>query len=464
MLTPDKSAGTALYQQLYEQLKQQILSEQLTAGQRLPATRELAAEYRLSRNTVTRAYQQLALEGYVSATVGSGYYVERISAFPRREAQPAPPSAPQKAAPAYRYRFSFGDLDYSCYQSKAWRRCLMNAFDQIAASAEVSYGEAQGSPALREALARHLSVARGVNCQAEQIVLTGGHQQSLELLAALFPKNDRTFAMEDPGYAGTRSVMIQNGFSVTPIPLEADGVSLQAVQPLRRTLLYLTPSHQFPLGSVLPVSKRISLLQWAERSGSYIIEDDYDSELRYHNRPIPSLQSLDPHHRTIYLGSFSKSLSPDLRIAYLVLPPELSARYKTLFPRAKCAVSTLFQLALTDFLESGEYLRYIGAMRAHYRKKHDFILNYVRETLSGRVTLLGADGGLHFVFSIKTPLSQQELVQAFEEEQILVYPTEPFWADKSRCGNQLIFGFGSLPLSRLPKAMDAVARVIERLP
>ena len=197
----------------------------------------------------------------------------------------------------------------------------------------------------------------------------------------------------------------------------------------------------------------------------YILEDDYDSELRYHNRPIPSLQSLDPHHRTIYLGSFSKSLSPDLRIAYLVLPPELAAQYKRCFPRARCAVSTLFQLALTDFLESGEYLRYINTMRAHYRKKHDFILSYVREKLSDRVTLLGADGGLHFVFSLKTTLGQEALIHAFEAAQILVYPTEPFWANKAHCpGNQLIFGFGSLPLSRLPKAMDAVAGVIERLP
>ena len=332
----ERKSKTPLYQQLYEQLRQQITEELFPKGGKLPPTRELAAEYHLSRNTVIQAYQQLEIEGYIHGTIGSGYYVEDISPFPYSycRTQPEESLFPKVEKSEILYDFYYGNLDYNCYQSKAWRRCLLDACDWTAAQKTVVYSEPEGLPALRHELANYLHFSRGVRCLADQIILTGGHQHSLAVLAGLFSCENWRFAMEEPGYNGTRIVMRQYGFSPVPIPVESDGISVAEAKRLSHTLLYITPSHQFPMGSVLPIAKRLELLQWAAKSGSYILEDDYDSELRYHSLPIPSLQSIDNNERTIYMGTFSKSLSPDLRIAYLVLPRPLLEIYHSIFSHA----------------------------------------------------------------------------------------------------------------------------------
>lgn len=462
MLTIDKGSDASLYGQLYEQLKQQILSGNMVAGQRLPATRELASEYQLSRNTVINAYRQLEVEGYIKPITGSGYYVENLNSFkidlPKADTFPA---VPKQTAKPYDYTFAYGDLDYSCYNSKAWRKCMLNAYDNLSSKDNIAYEEPQGFSGLRHILGGYLYLSRGVKCSAKQIILTSGHQQSMNILANLFCPTDWGFAMEDPGYSGTRQVMEQNKFHVTPVPVENDGISTDFIQNLFHTLLYVTPSHQFPLGSVLPISKRLQLLEWAKKNDGYIIEDDYDSELRYHNRPIPSLQSIDSNERTVYLGTFSKSLSPDLRMAYIVLPARLLTPYREKYLYANCTVPALLQLTLAKYIENGEYQRHINAMRTHYRKKHDYIRNYVRETLSANTVLHGEDAGLHFVLSIQTKRSQTELTEKFARKRIQISPTEPFWIDKALYPqNQFLLGFSAIPLTRLSKAMESLSEVI----
>lgn len=465
MLTIDKKSGFSLYRQLYEQLKQQILSGNMVAGQRLPATRELASEYQLSRNTVINAYRQLEVEGYIKPITGSGYYVESLNPFkidlPKAAAFPA---TPKQTVKSYDYTFAYGDLDYNCYSSKAWRKCMLNAYDNLSFKDSIAYEEPQGFSGLRHILGGYLYLSRGVKCSAEQIIFTSGHQQSMNIIANLFNSADWGFAMEDPGYGGTRKVMEQNNFRLAPVPVENDGISIDAIQNLFHTLLCVTPSHQFPLGSVLPISKRLQLLEWARKNDGYIIEDDYDSELRYHNRPIPSLQSIDSSERTIYLGTFSKSLSPDLRIAYMVLPPHLLTSYREKYLYANCTVPALLQLTLAEYIENGEYQRHINAMRTHYRKKHDYIRNYVRENLSGKACLLGEDAGLHFVLSIQTKRSQLELTEHFAQKKIQIYPAEPFWINKALYPqNQFLLGFSAIPLTQLPKAMESLSEVINTI-
>lgn len=464
MLTIDKKSGSSLYGQLYEQLKQQILSGNMVAGQRLPATRELASEYQLSRNTVINAYRQLEVEGYIKPVTGSGYYVENLNPFktdlPKAAAFPA---APKQTAKPYDYTFAYGDLDYNCYDSKAWRKCMLNAYDHLSSKDSIAYEEPQGFSGLRHILGGYLYLSRGVKCSAEQIIFTSGHQQSMNIIANLFRSADWGFAMEDPGYSETRQVMEQNNFHVTPVPVENDGIPINVIQNLFHTLLCVTPSHQFPLGSVLPISKRLQLLEWAGKNDGYIIEDDYDSELRYHNRPIPSLQSIDSSERTIYLGTFSKSLSPDLRMAYIVLPMHLLTSYREKYLYANCTVPALLQLTLAEYIENGEYQRHINAMRTHYRKKHDYIKNYVKETLSDNAVLLGEDAGLHFVLSIQTKRSQTELIEKFARKRIQISPAEPFWMNKALYPqNQFLLGFSAIPLTQLPKAMKSLSEVINR--
>lgn len=465
MLTIDKKSGVSLYGQLYEQLKQQILSGNMAAGQRLPATRELAAEYHLSRNTVINAYRQLEVEGYIRPVTGSGYYVENLTSFKIDFPKPAAfPAMPKQTAKPYDYTFVYGDLDYNCYNSKTWRKCMLNAYDILSSKDSIAYEEPQGFSDLRHILSGYLYLSRGVKCSAEQVIFTSGHQQSMNMIASLFHRTDWGFAMEDPGYIGTRQVMEHHDFHITPVPVENDGISIDGIQNLFHTLLCVTPSHQFPLGSVLPISKRLQLLEWVKKNDGYIIEDDYDSELRYHNRPIPSLQSIDSSERTIYLGTFSKSLSPDLRMAYMVLPAHLLPSYREKYLYANCTVPALLQLALAEYIESGEYQRHINAMRTHYRKKHDYIRNYVKENLSGKAVLLGEDAGLHFVLSIQTKRKQGELIEHFTRKRIQIYPTEPFWSDKSLCPqNQFLLGFSAIPLTQLPKAMKNLSEVINSI-
>lgn len=462
MFVLNRKSDSYLYEQLYEQLKQQILSGNMKAGQRLPATRELAAEYQISRNTVINAYYQLEIEGYIKPVTGSGYYVEHLPLT--KVSIPKPTFFPydsESTDMTCDYIFSYGDLDYNCYNSKAWRKCMLDAYDTLSLKDNAAYEESQGISNLRRILSSYLYLSRGVKCSAEQIIFTSGHQQSLNIIANLFSYTDWNFAMEDPGYNGTRHTMKQNHFHITPIPVENDGISIKELQNLFQTLLYVTPSHQFPMGSVLSITKRLQLLEWAEKNNGYIIEDDYDSELRYHNRPIPSLQSIDSGNRTIYLGTFSKSLSPDLRIAYIVLPMPLWASYREKYLYANCTVPTLLQLTLTKYMESGEYQRHLNAMRTHYRKKHDYIRKYVADYLSDKAALLGEDSGLHFVLSIQTRSNQTELIDVFARNKIQIYPTEPFWINKALCpSNQLLLGFSAIPMKQLPDAMGCLSEVI----
>lgn len=301
----------------------------------------------------------------------------------------------EQSKQSYDYTFAYGDLDYNCYSSKAWRKCLLNAYDRLASQKSVVYEEPQGFFNLRQILSGYLYQSRGVKCSARQIIFTSGHQQSMHIIASLFSNADWGFAMENPGYSGTRQVMEQNHF---------------------------------------------------------------------HKTPIPSLQSIDSNNRTIYLGTFSKSLSPDLRIAYVVLPAHLLPSYREKYFYANYTVPALLQLALAEYIESGEYQRHINTMRTHYRKKHDYIRNYVKETLAGKAVLIREDAGLHFVISIRTKQTQKELIEQFAQNKIRIYPTELFWADKTLCPqNQLLLGFSAIPLTQLPKAMKKLSEVIESI-
>ncbi len=468
MISIDKTSDKSLYEQLYEQMKSEILNEHYAAGEKLPATRQLAAEHKLSRNTVVSAYNQLELEGYIRSVTGSGYYVENISAFsPDKKSRQSHniQRSSRQSGKTFDYTFSYGNLDYNCYHSRAWRKCLTNAWDMISMADTASYQMSQGSYTLRSLITEYLYMSRGVNCTPEQIILTSGHQRSIDIITHIFSSSDYSFAMEDPGYNGTWEIVSQSPFRIIPIPLEDDGVSIEHIQRLRDTLLYVTPSHQFPMGSILPISKRLELIEWAVQSGSYIIEDDYDSELRYQSRPIPSLQSIDNSGRTIYLGTFSKSMSPDLRISYMVLPENLMKDYSSRYSHTNCTVPTVLQLALIEFIQSGNYQRHIGAMKNHYKKKHDYILNYVKQNLEDDVIMYGAGAGLHFVAEIKNSyLTQSELISAFEQKGIRIFSTEPFWIRKNLCPeNQLLFGFSAIPYEKLPGAMKTFSKIIHSL-
>lgn len=464
MITVSHISKTPIYKQIYEELKRQILNGELSAGHRLPPTRTLAKDYSISRNTVITAYTQLQSEGFIRSVTGSGYYVEalpEIIAFPVT----AISSSSERASDTHSlYDFSYGNIDLNVYRTKAFRKCLNNALAAEERQENLNYSDPPGIPALRQALVRHLHTSRGVNTSPEQVVITGGHHYSLQMITELLPKDRFSVAMEEPGYCGTRDVFTHAGYKLHPIALDENGIQTERLKNISHAILYVTPSHQFPMGCILPVKRRLELLKWAAETDSYIIEDDYDSELRYHELPIPSLQSIDQNNRVIYLGTFSKSLSPDLRASYIILPQNIGFEYKKRYPFFNAPSPAIIQTALAEYIESGEYQKHLNSMRAVFRKKHNLILSFIKNRFPNDVALYGIGGGMHFVLEINTVLSQEEIIAEFAKDNVGVYPTKEFWNDTVlHPENQVVIGYGAIPLNRLSEYLDAMSNSLVRI-
>ncbi len=457
MIVIDKKSNLPYYEQIYQQIKEQIITQQIPANQKLPSTRDLSADLMVSRNTVINSYSQLEVEGFIKSIGGSGYYVEQlnlpVSSSFDSFSNHVDHSIHTEHTPC-KYDFQYGDLDYNCYKIKSLKKCITNAIDTLSVQQRLFYSSKEGIPELREALSHYLFLSRGVKCSPDQIIITSGHQYSLNIIAHLFSSEHWIFAMEEPGYDGTRAIFEQNKYKITPVPLETDGIAIKDLHNLKKTLLYITPSHQFPMGSVLSIAKRLSILKWAETNHGYIIEDDYDSELRYHTHSIPSLQSIDQNNRTIYLGTLSKSLSPDLRIAFVVLPKTLVSYYHEKERLSYCSVPSFLQMALAEFMISGYYQKHINTLRTYYKKKNKCILKLLEESNTDHMTLYGSDAGLHFVLSIPTHLEQPDIIEAFAKNNIQVYPTDIYWMDKKHCPkNQILVGYSSIPMKDIKNAM-----------
>ena len=448
MLYIDRNNKTPIYEQLYASLVQEILSGTLSAGDRLPATRKLAEELSVGRNTVDKAYQQLAAEGYVQSRMGSGFVVNRLplELFPEKPLPEASGADPVQKKPEPRYDFAYGSMDNSMFPYGQWRKSLNNVLAALELSDIIPYPCRTGEPQLRSEIARYLRRSRGVVCDPSQMVITCGQQHSMEIIANMFDGPEKGFAMEDPGYDGIRAVFANRDFHLHSVPVDEDGISLEALQDLNTTLLYVTPSHQFPTGAVLPVAKRKLLLQWAQERDTYLIEDDYDSELRYYTNPIPAMQSLDVHDRTIYTGTFSKSLAPSMRLAYIVFPKTLMKRYLDYYHRYNSQVAPLHQLALADFIAAGNYERHINRLRTVYRKKQAALLSAIDQVFGGRITVSGGGAGIHLLLDVESSLSQEELIDRSASIGIRLYSTRALYMESSRCPeNQLLLGFPTVP-------------------
>ena len=448
MLYIDKTSSTPIYEQLYSALIEAILSGALKPGATLPATRRLSEDLSISRNTVNRAYQQLTAEGYIQPRAGSGFTVNRIPSG-TGISQTSPEFQPLPQPVPFRYDFDYGNIDNQTFPYKQWRKSMNRVLDAAEVCPSILYPHYMGEALLREEVARYLYRSRSVKCSPEQVIITCGHQHSVEILANIFAASGKRCAMEDPGYDGIRSVFVNHNYTMEYIPVEADGIVTDEVISKPLDLLYVTPSHQFPTGAVLSVTKRLQLLEWAHETGAYIIEDDYDSELRYHTDPIPSLQSLDQHERVIYTGTFSKALSPAIRIAYIVLPHDLLPQYHDFYQLYGSQVSPLHQLALADFIAEGHFERNINRLRLLYRKKQEALQEAIEEIFGDRIHVSGEGAGLHLMLDIDTDTAPAELIRQAASIDIKLYPVEPYYADPAdapKC--QIQFGFPTIPLEK----------------
>jgi GntR family transcriptional regulator/MocR family aminotransferase len=417
------SSSQPLYQQLYEGVRSAILSGKLAGGMRLPSTRALAEELSVSRSTVINAFDQLLAEGYVYGLHGSGTYVARIlpddllNVLPDRQtasrlaglggaisrrgaaltALPDLPASDQYAVGPNR-AFQVGLPAIDEFPRKLWGQLLARCWRRGAPDL-LDYQHSAGYAPLREAIAAHVAMARGVRCDAGQVIVTAGAQQALALATHLLLDPGDAAWIEDPGYMGARAALLVAGAALVPVPIVSEGLNLAAgmARHARPRLVYTTPSHQFPLGVTMSLARRLALLEWAASANTWLIEDDYDSEFHYAGRPLPALQGLDRAERVIYIGTLSKVLFPALRLGYLIAPPTLV----DVFVRARAAVDThsqaLDQVALAEFMREGHFVRHIRRMRARYAERQAILIDAASRDLAGLLDVRPAVTGMHLV-------------------------------------------------------------------
>lgn len=476
-LTPhlDPHSSEAMYMQLYRSIRDDILSGAIPAGARLPSIRALCSRLGVSRSPVALAYEQLQAEGYLLSRPRSGLFAVPLqeAEAPQKEHElgrgapsriaegAADVSAPEQAAPpagpprAYhagpgqlgRFDFGYGAVDLSAFPLARWRR-LSNRSMLPENGRLLLYGDLQGEAGLRERIAAYLHQTRGVRCRPEQIVIGAGTYHSLDLLFQLLEGEVAAIAAEEAVNDGIRTLFRRFGFTGSrclPLPLEADGISLAPLRSCQVQAVYVTPSHQFPYGVILSAAKRLGLLRWAREQNVYIIENDYDGEYRYGGRPIPALQGLDPDGRVVYTGTFSRVLTPALRISYLVLPPRLLNRFRQGCHSYDQLASPLVQDTLYRFMESGDLERHMRRMKVLYHKKHDALLEAVRCHLAGKAEAIGAGSGLHILLRHLGGMDEAELIRRAAARSVLVYPASVYALEPARAAKStVLLGFGCL--------------------
>lgn len=450
-----------LYLQLYKYIRRRIESGDIPAHAKMPSKRKLADSLDISQNTVNAAYQQLVAEGYLEARTRSGFYVGTVVedgffARPLRSKQTIQEWADERDG--YDFVFDHASVDRSAFPLDIWRRLYRDALfekDNL-----LPLGDPQGDYGLRYEISEYLYRSRGVQCSPGHLVVGSGTQTLLLLLVQIIGWN-RKYAMEDPGYSKARKVLQHNGAEVVPIPLDKEGLSVRVLQEHEADIVYVTPSHQFPTGIVMPISRRYELLQWAvEKSERYIIEDDYDSEFRYSSKPIPSLQGLDTNGKVIYMGTFSKALMPSLRLSYMVLPTELLAVYRDRFSFYSQTASRIEQQVMERFMREGFWTSHIQKMRSLYGRKKEVLVSALQRSFGNELHIQGQDGGLHVLVGFDRQLSERELIDRAKREKVLVQSLSMHYADNTRpelC-KMVLLGFANLTADQIQEGVLRLER------
>lgn len=417
MIHLETRSSIPLYMQIYQYFKQHIEDGNLSPGEKLPSTRLLAKNLQISRSTVDVAYEQLTAEGYLDSIPCSGYYVASIETLlPANEEQSSWTTKKiEKEKIPVICDFTKTDVDLDYFPIKAWRRVNRKVYEQ--GTAAFQSGNPLGEVSLREEIAQYLYQARNVNCKSEQIIIGASNEFLLFLLIAILG-NGITIAMENPTYIQAYQAFRRSGCQVNSIPMDEDGLQMEPLLRSRADTVYVMPSHQFPMGIVMPLKRRLELLKWANSNHTYIIEDDYDSEFRYKGKPIPSLQGYDDGGRVIYLGTFSKSIAPSIRVSYMVLPEQLLNRYKQECGLFSTTVSKIQQETISEFLRDGSFQRNLNKMRKIYKAKRDILIQELRNNPNLKV--YGEEAGLHMLIEFPYQNTEGELVDQLAHKGILV--------------------------------------------
>jgi GntR family transcriptional regulator / MocR family aminotransferase len=481
MLDRSPPAGLPLHRHLYEQLRALIFDGVLPAGFLLPSTRSLAAELGISRNTVVAAYEQLTSEGYMTTRRGACAEVADLSgARPSAEAEGAAAADPyanlsqrgrlmvtqprQRSFPG-QVAFHPGTPDLTQFPFKVWRQLLQQRM-QSAGDDLWGYHYVSGFPALRTAIARHIQTARRVRCEPEQIIVTTGAQASLDLIARLLlDPGDRVW-MEEPGYLGAQSAFLAAGARLEPLEVTADGwrIHRPAEEAALPRLIYVTPSCQFPLGATMRMEQRLHILELARTGGAWIIEDDFDSEYRFRGRPIPTMQGIDRGERTIYVGSFSKTLFPALRIGFMVLPVAIPGDVRRAINATGQFPPLVLQATLADFIERGHFARHLARMRRLYARRLELFEVLVREQFADVLELVPCDGGIQTTWRLEGGLRDVDVAEAAARAGVNIAPLSRHYRHGGG-PDGVIMGYAALDerqtragLKRLRQVFDTLLR------
>jgi GntR family transcriptional regulator/MocR family aminotransferase len=482
LIALESESRTPLYRQLCDCLRRAILTGQLTPGTRLQSSRELAAELNVSRNTVVNAYEQLLAEGYLEGQVGSGTYVSSalpeellnartVTRGPTRTGGNRPhlsergkmfkafarniPRAPEKLRP-----FQSGIPALDAFPFDIWSKLVTRHWRRPADSL-LSYGEPQGHAPLRRAIASYLGLARAVRCTPEQVIIVDGAQMAFDLIARVLLDTGDAMWIEEPGYPGARTAFAAGGARLVHVPVDAEGLDVTVGARLepRARLIYVTPSHQFPLGMTMSLARRLALLDWASRASAWVVEDDYDSEYRYEGRPLSSLQGLDNDGRVVYVGTFSKFLFPSLRLGYIVAPLALVdalVAARSIVGRHSPSVE---QAILTDFIEEGHFGRHIRRMRTLYRARQMMLVEALKRECGEAVEVEPSDAGIHLVASLAEGLDDREVSLEAAARGVDARPLSDFYAVKPGRGG-LELGYAAFNRQEIRRGAAQLSKAI----
>jgi GntR family transcriptional regulator/MocR family aminotransferase len=465
--------GHDLAGQIYRQVREAVLDGRLPQGELLPPSRELARRLTVSRNTVVAAYDRLTAEGFAASRVGAGTYVAGAphpagthDAAPAGPLRPLDiwaqvPDIPDHAA-SWSFDFRTGMPDARIFPYQRWRGLMARELSATAAGIG-TYADPAGHPGLRAAIARHVGLARAVRATADDVIVTNGTQQAIFLLARVLLEPGSTVAVEDPGYPPPQHLLRSLDMRLAGVPVDADGLVVEAI-PAAARMVYVTPSHQYPLGMPMTLARRLELLAWADRCGGVIIEDDYDSEFRFAGRPIGSLQSLDRSGRVCYVGSFSKVMLPTLRLGFVIAPPSLrdalrKAKYVTDWHTELPA-----QAALARFIGDGALSAHIRRMRYVYRERHELVADMLTRELEPWLTPIRSAAGLHVsaVSSCLTVAQLREVTRCLRGDGMAIMPLSSFAVgQQQRTG--LVIGYGMISAADIRPGLVLLRDALRRI-
>ena len=441
-----------LYEQIYQYIKDEIKKGMLIPGKKLPSTRALAKYLEVSRSTVELAYEQLLSEGYIESEPCRGYYVAEIEELYQLQKTAVLQKKPEKETKKYKYDFALSGIDLNGFPYNVWRKLSKEILLDDRAELFRS-GDVQGEYSFRLAICNYLHQARGVICTPEQVIVGAGSDYLFMLLSMIIGK-DTSIAFEDPAYKQAHRMAQEIGYRTVPVPLDKQGISVKKLEESGADIAYVTPSHQYPTGIVMPVKRRQELLKWAyQKEERYVIEDDYDSEFRYKGKPIPALQGYGGEEKVIYLGTFSKAIAPAIRLGYMILPHSLLNKYNEKCRFISSTVSKVDQMIVQRFMEEGHFERHLNRMRALYKTRHDVLMEELKP-LEKICTISGENAGVHVLLTFKNGRTEEELIRLAAEKDVRIYGLSEYYIEKKETDSAtVLLGYALLTEEQIKNAV-----------